>query len=173
MTGAKALGPMLGRAGHLCRERLDVRLSRYEVTPAQTHVLLCLQDHGGELDQRSVTDFLKVKPSTANGILDRLEEKGMVVRSVSGRDARRRLIALTEKGRRELELFRSAFEAVEELIFRDFTPEESETFFALLERVILNLEEDRHDEEQPLCPGGPLCGLDRPGHPVQRGGGHP
>ena len=42
-----ALGPTLGRAGHLCRERMDFRLSRYEVTPAQTHLLLYLQDHGG------------------------------------------------------------------------------------------------------------------------------
>lgn len=152
MCKTDALGPTLGRAGHLCRERMDFRLSRYEVTPAQTHLLLCLQDHGGEMDQRAVTEFLKVKPSTANGILDRLEEKGMVVRSVSGHDARRRLIALTEKGREELELFRRQFGEVEALMIRDFTPEETDMLRGLLARVIRNLEEDRTYDEKTVAP---------------------
>ena len=36
------IGPLLGHAAHLARERMDVRLARYDVTPAQTHVLLYL-----------------------------------------------------------------------------------------------------------------------------------
>lgn len=152
MNRPYALGPTLGRAGHLCRERMDFRLSRYEVTPAQTHVLLCLQDCGGELDQRTVTEFLKVRPSTANGILNRLEEKGMLVRSVSGRDARRRRITLTDKGREELELFRRQFAEVESMMVRDFTQEEKETLRGLLARVIQNLEEDRTDDEKTVAP---------------------
>ena len=147
-----ALGPTLGRAGHLCRERLDARLSRYEVTPAQTHLLLCLQDHGGEMDQRAVTEFLMVKPSTANGILDRLEEKDMILRSVSGHDARRRLISLTEKGREQLELFRQRFGEVEAMMVRDFAPEEKEALRVLLARVIQNLEEDRTYDEKAVAP---------------------
>ena len=146
-----ALGPTLGRAGHLCRERMDFRLSRYEVTPAQTHLLLYLQDHGGEADQRAVTEFLKVKPSTANGILDRLEEKGMVTRSVSGRDARRRLIALTEKGRDQLEVFRRQFGEVESLMVRGLSQEEVGALRSLLARVIQNLEEDRIYDENAVA----------------------
>ena len=146
-----ALGPTLGRAGHLCRERMDFRLSRYEVTPAQTHLLLYLQDHGGEADQRAVTEFLKVKPSTANGILDRLEEKGMVTRSVSGRDAVRRLIALTEIGREQLEVFRRQFGEVESLMVRGLSQEEVGALRSLLARVIQNLEEDRIYDENAVA----------------------
>lgn len=61
---------------------------QYDVTPAQMHVLLYLGRNGGQAPQCELTGFLRVKPPTANGILDRLEEKGMVVRSVSGTDAR-------------------------------------------------------------------------------------
>ena len=146
-----ALGPTLGRAGHLCRERMDFRLSRYEVTPAQTHLLLYLQDHGGAADQRAVTEFLKVKPSTANGILDRLEEKGMVTRSVSGRDARRRLIALTEKGREQLEGFRRQCGEGESLMVRGLSQEEVGALRSLLARVIQNLEEDRIYDENAVA----------------------
>lgn len=152
MHDPAALGPTLGRAGHLGRERMNARLSRYEVTPAQTHLLLCLEDHGGEMAQCAVTEFLKVKPSTVNGILDRLEEKGMVRRSVSGRDARRRLITLTDRGREQLELFRRCFEEVEAVMIREFTTEEAETFRGLLGRVIQNLEEDRNHDEKTVAP---------------------
>lgn len=87
MHQINALGPMLGHAAHLARARLDARLNQYDVTPAQTHVLLYLARHEGQASQCELTEFLKVKPSTANGILDRLEKKGMVERSVSGSDA--------------------------------------------------------------------------------------
>lgn len=138
-----ALAPTLGRCAHLARERLDARLSQYDVTPAQTHVLLYLNRHGGQLSQGELTEFMKVKPSTANGILDRMVEKGLLVRSVSGADARRRLITLTEKGREQQALFQRCFQEAEELMLRGFTPEEAAAFRALLGRVIQNLEEDR------------------------------
>ncbi len=151
MEERRALGPLLGRAGHLTRERMDARLSRFEVTPAQTHLLLYLPDHGGQAPQCDVTAFLRVRPSTANGILDRLEEKGLVTRSVSGRDARRRLITLTDRGREQRELFRETFESVEALMLEGFSPAEAESFYGMLDRIIRNLEEDRTDDEKTLA----------------------
>ena len=84
-----------------------------------------------------------MKPSTANGILDRMEEKGLVTRSVSGSDARRRLITLTEKGKDRQERFQRVFLDTENVVVRGFAPEEREQFISLLERAIQNLEEDR------------------------------
>ena len=55
MPDRKALGPLLGCIGHLARERMDVRLSQYDVTPAQTHVLLYLHRNGGEAPQGDLT----------------------------------------------------------------------------------------------------------------------
>ena len=143
MQMINALGPTLGRAAHLARTRLDVRLTQYDVTPAQMHVLLYLGRNGGQAPQCELTGFLRVKPPTANGILDRLEEKGMVERSVSGADARRRFITLTDKGRQQQALFRKNFQAAEEQMLRGLTPEEVETFRTLLGRIIRNLEEDQ------------------------------
>ncbi len=143
MFYANALGPTLGRCAHLARAGMEARLSRYEVTPVQTHVLLYLFRHGGQAPQCQVTDFLKVKPSTANGILDRMAEKKLVVRSVSGSDARRRLITLTDKGRQQQALFEQAFRESEAAMVRGFTPQETEQLRELLDRVIRNLEEDQ------------------------------
>lgn len=143
MQQTLALGPALGRCAHLARERLETRLSRYDVTPAQTHVLLYLNRHGGQAPQGELTEFMKVKPSTANGILDRMTEKGLLVRSVSDADARRRLVTLTGKGLEQQTLFQKSFQEAEDLMLRGFTAEEAETFRSLLGRIIRNLEEDR------------------------------
>ena len=144
MHCGNALGPMLGHCAHLTRERMDARMSRFGMTPAQTHVLRYLRQNGGQMPQRELLENLKVKPSTVNGILDRMEEKGLVERSVSGTDARQRVVALTPAGvEREAQAKRSFLEA-EALIAKGMTEEETDTLRSLLERVIHNLEEDRN-----------------------------
>ena len=144
MHCGNALVPMLGRCAHLARERMDARMSRFGMTPAQTHVLRYLRQNGGQMPQRELLENLKVKPSTVNGILDRMEEKGLVERSVSGTDARQRVVALTPAGlEREAEAKQSFLEA-EALIAKGLTEKETETLRTLLERVIHNLEEDRN-----------------------------
>lgn len=144
MRCGNALGPMLGHCAHLTRERMDARMSRFGMTPAQTHVLRYLRQNGGQMPQRELLENLKVKPSTVNGILDRMEEKGLVKRSVSGTDARQRVVALTPAGlEREAEVKQSFLDA-EALIARGMTEEEMDTLRGLLERVIHNLEEDRN-----------------------------
>ena len=94
---SQCLGPTLGWAAQLAKAAIDARVSPYDVTPVQTHILLYLHHHGGQALQHELTGYLRVKPSTVNGLLDRMEEKGLVCRSVSGRDARRRLITHNRK----------------------------------------------------------------------------
>ena len=138
----RCLGPTLGWAAQLAKAGLDARVSPYDVTPVQTHILLYLQQHGGQVPQHELAGYLRVRPSTVNGVLDRMEEKGLVRRSVSGSDARRRLITLTEKGAEQQALFQQSFLDVEEAMVRGFTQEERETLCALLDRVIQNLKEE-------------------------------
>lgn len=143
MCGMWDFGPMLGRCAHLVRERLEARLADWDGTQAQIRVLLYLSRHGGQALQHEVTAFLNVRPSTVNGILDRMEERDLVRRSISPEDARQRLISLTDKGRQRQDRFRSIHGEMEEVILRGFSPEEVRQFRTLLERAIGNLEEDR------------------------------
>ena len=143
MCDQKPLGPMLGQCAHLARERMDARMSRFGMTPSQTHVLLYLRRQGGQVSQGELTAHMRVKPSTVNGILDRLEEKGLVERTVSGTDARQRLVTLTSSGVERESQTKQCFQDAEALIARGMTTEETETLRRLLELVIHNLEEDR------------------------------
>ena len=74
----QSLGPTLGWAAQMSKAAMDARVSRYDVTPVQAHVLLYLQRHGGQVPQNELAAYLRVKPSTAGGVLDRMEEKGLV-----------------------------------------------------------------------------------------------
>lgn len=136
------LGPALGRCAHLAKARLEARLSQYGITPVQAHVLLYLFRSGGEASQREVTAFLKVKPSTANGVLDRMEEKGLLIRSISQNDARQRRIRLTPQGQDQQALLREDFDRFEALLVEGFTAEEQTLFRGLLRRIMENLEEE-------------------------------
>ena len=126
---SQCLGPTLGWAAQLAKAAIDARVSPYDVTPVQTHILLYLHHHGGQALQHELTGYLRVKPSTVNGLLDRMEEKGLVRR-------------MTEKGVEQQILSQKSFLDVEDAIVRGFSPEEKETLIALLDRVIQNLKED-------------------------------
>ena len=143
MCDERVLGPLLGYCANKARERLDARLTEYDVTPTQIQVLHYLYHHDNQAAQRDVTAYLKVKPSTANGILNRMEEKELLRRSVNGADARKRWITLTEKGIARQESCRQAFMEMETLMVQGLSESEREQLFALLLRVYANLEEDR------------------------------
>ena len=137
------IGPLLGHAAYLARERMDVRLARYDVTPAQTHVLLYLGEQSGPTPQRDVVEHLRVKPPTANGILDRMEEKGLIRRTADENDQRQKQVTATEKGRELNSLVQAAFQEAEAVMVKGLRLEETEVLRLLLYRVIENLEEDR------------------------------
>lgn len=132
-------GPLLGHCAHLSKERLRSRMARFDLTPTQTHVLLYLTENGPSA-QSMLAEDMKVKAPTANGILDRMEEKGLVVRSVDEKDARRRLIRLTEKGAGLVEDLKTQFDRAEEEILRGFDAAEQALLRKYLIRIIENLE---------------------------------
>src|SRR5579864_3124936 len=100
-------------------ERLSQRLPRYlnaeferlRVTDLEAHVLLHLLP-----EERPVAELQKalgVAPSTLTGVIDRLEERGLVRRTVNPADRRSFLIAAREAGLKagaRVSAFSDAFE---------------------------------------------------------------
>lgn len=145
MKHALDLGRMIGYCGHLGKLCTDkhLRQAGYDVTPVQSHTLLYLSCSGGrEVNQRELERELRLKPSTVNGIVSRLEEKGYVARQASPTDGRCRLVCLTEAGRSMVETFRSAVEETERKFFAGLSVQEQEAMCGMLSRVIANLEKE-------------------------------
>ena len=132
-------GSLLGHCAHLSKERLRGRMARYDLTPTQTHVMLYLADHGPSA-QSVLAEDMKVKAPTANGIIDRMAEKDLLARTVDGKDARRRLIRLTEKGESLVADLKTQFDGAEETLLQGFGPQEQALLREFLIRIIENLE---------------------------------
>jgi len=71
---------------------------KYSVSQPQLTCLLALHEYG-PLPTSKLAKYVMVKPSTATGIVDRLEEKGLVIRQRSVLDRRVVTVELTDAGK--------------------------------------------------------------------------
>ena len=86
-------GPLFGYCDHQAHKLMDRRLRQYDVSPMQCRTLIYLHETEGPVNQKQLERHLMVKASTVNGIVDRLEEKGMLRRTASKSDGRCRILA--------------------------------------------------------------------------------
>ncbi|OGP22973.1 MAG: hypothetical protein A2038_07380 [Deltaproteobacteria bacterium GWA2_57_13] len=102
----------------LSHKRLEDDLERLHLTPPQFYVLATIGYAGG-LPFGEIGEKLMVTVSNLTGIVDRLEEKGLVVRDRDARDRRVVRVRLTEKGAK---LHRSTIPFFEKSIAEFFSP---------------------------------------------------
>jgi DNA-binding MarR family transcriptional regulator len=91
----------LMQAGELYTKELN---KTYQVSVPQLSCILALYEHGA-LPPSQIAKHIMVKSSTVTGIIDRLEQKGLVCRLRDSSDRRVITIQLTERGK---ELARNA-----------------------------------------------------------------
>ena len=82
---------------HTVVRRLSEYLERYDLTPAQFGVLAQLQAVPG-LSQQRLADWLFVTKGNMVGLLNRLEDRGLVERRPDPQDGRMHVVCLTERG---------------------------------------------------------------------------
>ena len=137
---------MIGYCGHLGRQCLDQQLRRhqYDITPVQSHALLFLVQECPlrPITQRDLEHELRLKPSTVTGIVDRLVEKGFLVRRPSETDGRCRLLSPTEEGLRLADTFRSAADEAHERSFAALSEADRSLLRSMLQQVITTLEDE-------------------------------
>ena len=142
-SGRKELGRLFGWCNLLIRQRMNERLQDYDLTPVQAQVILYLtrQNERQRVNQRTLGEVLRVKPSTVNGIVERLEERGFLERHPGVQDARCRMISVTEKGRALEKALSDGIVETEQKILKGFTEEEGELLRSYLLRILENLSE--------------------------------
>ncbi len=133
------LAPLLGYCDHQFHQLMDRMLRQYDISPMQGRVLGYLQRTAEPVNQRALEQFLMVRPSTVNGIVCRLEEKGLITRSISTQDGRCRLLSLTEQGRSFNNHFCIIAAQVNAQLERGFSSEELLQLHSFLLRLADNL----------------------------------
>lgn len=88
-----------------------------------------------QIDQVSLAGAIAYDKVTIGGVIDRLENKGLVTRSVSPNDRRMRLLKTTRAGTRLLAKVRPIVVALQDDILDGLTGAESRTLMQLMEKV--------------------------------------
>lgn len=142
-------GPLMGYCDHQIHKLMDRKLRKLDLSPAQSRVLGFLYHADGDVNQRALEQFLMVKPSTVNGIVSRLEEKGFITRTFSGTDGRCRILQLTDSGRNFHQTFTDVAAQVEAQMAQGFSAEELAQLHRFLVRVADNLTDDTEEVTTP------------------------
>lgn len=130
--------------GHLARRfqqiavavfHAEVDQAGYDLTPVQYAALAAISTNPG-IDQVTLAGLIAYDRTTITGVVDRLVQKGLLVRNASTKDRRARELQITDDGRKTLDGIAPAVEAAQELMLRGLTAAEAEELLRLLRKAI-------------------------------------
>ena len=102
----------------LSSKKLEVALEKLDLTAPQFYVLATIGYTGG-IPFSEIGEKMMVTVSNLTGIVDRLEEKGLVVRERDARDRRVVRVKLTEKGNK---VYKNTIPLFEKSVSQFFSP---------------------------------------------------
>ena len=122
---------LLKRFGSVIKERSAAAYEPTGFSPYH-HAVLALLDEEPPETQAMIADALGYDRSHLVGLLDELEERGLIERRRDPSDRRRHLVSLTAEGKRTLKRLRTIAKSVDAELFAPLDPEQRETLHALL-----------------------------------------
>lgn len=132
------------RPGHLARRfqqiavavfHAEVERAGHDLTPVQYAALATIRSRPG-IDQATLAGLIAYDRTTITGVVDRLVQKGLLVRQANSRDRRARALQITNEGRRILRGIEPAVEAAQRILLRGLSPDEADQFLKLLRKAI-------------------------------------
>jgi DNA-binding MarR family transcriptional regulator len=122
---------LLKRLGWMVKDRAMTAYAEGGLTPYHHAVLIVLDEHTPET-QAMIADALGYDRSHLVGILDELEERGLVERRRDPADRRRHLVTLTSDGKRTLSKLRAIAARVDDEFLAPLDAKQRDALHALL-----------------------------------------
>lgn len=131
-------------AGHLIRRlhqhATQVFVQRtqaagFDLTPVQFAALDAIHAHPAT-DQARVAEMIAYDRATIGGVIERLEQKGWILRVVNARDRRARELSLTPEGRRVLAALLPIVREVQDEILQGLGGADRERFLKLVRQAV-------------------------------------
>ena len=125
---------LLARMGYALKARLVEEFEQAGFSLYQYGVLAILGE-GACGTQAMIADVLHLDRSQLVGVLDELEEQGLVERQRDPNDRRRHAVSLTSEGKRQLVKLRKLVKGIEEAVLEPLEPRSRD----LLHKALLTL----------------------------------
>ena len=115
-------------------QKFTAKFGTYGISAPQFGTLLLIESNPG-ISQSSVAEALRFDRSTLVQIIDRLENRNLVIREVSTHDRRSHALKLTDQGTKLLAALKALALEQESEMTRGLEDGERETLIRLLERI--------------------------------------
>ena len=125
---------LLKRLGFIAKERAVAAYAQVGLHPYH-HAILAALDEGSRETQGAIADALGYDRGQLVGLLDELEERGLVERRRDPADRRRHIVRLTSEGKRTLAKLRALARSLEDELFGPLDSRERERLHGLLSRL--------------------------------------
>lgn len=141
MPQRDSIGALIYRIARSSVKALQTELEPLGLTVAQFFILRCLSRETGQT-QKELADHLEITSPSLTAMLKPLEEKGLIRRETDLRDARAKLIYLTEQGKKFLRYrIHPAVRRLEERLLSGFSDRERHMLAGELERLMQNVKD--------------------------------
>jgi DNA-binding MarR family transcriptional regulator len=141
---------LLKRLGFAAKERSLEAFEESGLHPYHYAVVVAVGE-GSHETQGGIAEALGYDKGQLVGLLDELEERGLVERRRDPKDRRRHLVSLTQEGKRTLRRLRALVQQIEDEFLAPLTDDERTSLHALL----LRLAETHEPRCAPLGPPAP------------------
>lgn len=133
-TGQQIL-PLINHLARLGRRAADSCESAGCLRPRHLIAIKILDDHG-PLTQHALGEALSLDPSNVVGLLNELEERGLIERRRDPADRRRHIVSLSPAGADSLAANDSQFRRIEDDLLKALSPAERSFLYDLLTRAV-------------------------------------
>ena len=122
----------------LFQKKVLNKLMKTGLTSGQPKVLEYLSIYNGSM-QKDIAYGCQIDPATLTGIVERMEEKGLVERRIMNGNRRSSYVYLTESGIENSKRVAAAFVEIETEVFKGIDKSEREQFMNVLYKIYGNM----------------------------------
>ncbi len=122
----------------LVQKTLMEMLKRSGLTLGQPKILDYLKDHDGS-NQKEIAKACFIEPGSLTTILNKMEEKDLIVRKSLNGDRRSYHVFLTELGKEKRKLVEESFNLIEKQMTLNLSKEELDSFYSVNKKMCENL----------------------------------
>ena len=151
MAAGQQILPLIDHLARISRRAADAAMADGSLRPRHVIALRLLSERGS-MTQHGVGAALSLDPSNVVGLLNELEERGLVTRRRDPADRRRHIVEVSATGADELTRTYAQLGLVEDELFKTLTCEQRSTLHELLASAVAGLCPP-HQSPESRCQG--------------------